>query len=68
MTWSVPLRKKAVRRKRENLRFKGQSQAKDMLLVFHDMTSKSLGMSGSGGRKTLKNYSNIFIVGNVPYR
>ena len=43
-----------MRRKRENLRFSGQSQANDMLLLFQELTSKSLGTSGSGRKKITK--------------
>jgi len=42
-----------VRRYREYFRFTGQSQASDMLLLFHDVTSKSFGMSGSGREKKI---------------
>lgn len=48
-----------MRRKTEYLLFTGQSQDKDMLLLFHDVTSKFSGTSGSDEKQN-KSYSSSF--------
>lgn len=47
-------------RKKENLRFSGQSQANETLLLFHELTSKSLGTSGSGTKEGNRKLEKLF--------